>query len=153
MYIDEEIYWFIKGLREKHPRLGKEKIKILLDKHCQKKGLKTISASKIGKVIKRNNWFFYLGKRTKHTARPNKERVFGYEVKEPGDLFQIDTVVRFEHGIKRYIITAIDVVSRFAFAYAYKSHSSLSTKALSRNLLKSPPMRLRVFKQIMGVNF
>lgn len=153
MYIEKDIYEFIKSLREKYPRLGKEKIKILLDKYCKQKGLKTISASKIGKIVKRNNWFFYLGKRTKHTVRPNKERVFGYEVKEPGDLFQIDSIVRFEHGIKRYIITAIDVVSKFAFAYAYKTHTSATTKDFVEKLLKVTPYEIKGIQTDNGSEF
>jgi len=139
MYVEPKIYEFIKSLREKYPRLGKDKVKIFLDKYCEEQNLTKISSSKVGKIIKRNNWFFYLGKRTKHAVRPNKERVFGYEVKDPGDLFQIDTIVRFEHGIKRYIITAIDVVSKFAFAYTYKSHSSISTKNFIEKLIKVTP--------------
>jgi putative transposase len=153
MYIDEPVYEFIKFLREKYPRLGKEKIKILLDKYCKQKGLKTISASKIGRIVKRNNWFFYLGKRTKHTVKPNKERVFGYEVKQPGDLFQIDSIVRFEHGIKRYIITAIDVVSKFAFAYTYKSHSSASTKDFIEKLIKVTPYEIKGIQTDNGSEF
>lgn len=153
MYVEPKIYEFIKALREKYPRLGKDKIKILLDQYCLKNNLKTISSSKIGKIIKRNNWFLYLGKRTKHTVRPNKERVFGYKVKEPGDLFQIDTLVRFEHGIKRYIITAIDVVSKFAFAYTYKSHSSVSTSDFIQKLIKITPYEIRGIQTDNGSEF
>lgn len=153
MYVDEPIYEFIKSLREKHPRIGKDKIKILLDKYCEGKGLNTVSASKIGKIVKRNNWFFYLGKRTKHTVRPNKERVFGYEVKDPGDLFQVDTIVRFEQGIKRYIVTAIDVVTKFAFAYTYKNHTSISTHDFIEKLIKITPYEIKGIQTDNGSEF
>jgi putative transposase len=153
MYVEEKIYEFIRSLREKYPRLGKDKIKILLDQCCRETKIKTISASKIGKIIKRNNWFFYLGKRTKHTVRPNKERVFGYQVNDPGDLFQLDTIVRFEHGIKRYILTAIDVISKFAFAYTYKSHSSLSTSDFIQKLIKVTPYEIKGIQTDNGSEF
>ena len=153
MYVEEKIWEFIKSLREQYPRLGKDKIKILLDKYCQENHLKTISSSKIGKIIKRNNWFFYLGKRTKHTVKPNKERVFGYEVKDPGDLFQIDTIIRFEHGIKRYLLTAIDVVSKFSFAYAYKTHTSLSASDFIRKLLQVTPYDIKGIQTDNGSEF
>jgi transposase InsO family protein len=153
MYVDEPIYEFIKTLREKYPRMGKDKIKIFLDRYCQEKGLKTLSVSKIGKIIKRNNWFFYLGKRTRHTIRSDKERIFGYEVKDPGDLFQIDTIVRFEQGIKRYLITGVDVVSKFAFAYTYKNHSSESTKDFVEKLIKVTPYEIKGIQTDNGSEF
>lgn len=153
MYVEEKIYEFIKSLREKYPRLGKDKVKLLLDKYCRENQLETLSASKVGKIIKRNNWFFYLGKRTKRSVRPNKERVFGYEVKDPGDLFQIDTVIRFEHGIKRYLVTAIDVVSKFSFAYTYKSHSSLSTSDFIQKLLRVTPYDIKGVQTDNGSEF
>ena len=153
MYVEPKIYEFIKDLREKHPRLGKEKIKRLLDKYCDQKGLDKISASKIGRIIKRNNWFMYLGKRTKRGIRKNKKRVFGYEVKQPGDLFQLDTVVRFEQGIKRYIITAIDVVSKFAFAYGYKSKSSKSAADFVEKLIKVTPYPIKAIQTDNGSEF
>ena len=36
----------------------------------------------------------------------------------------MDTVAIFFDGIKRYLFTGIDITTRFAFAYAYKSNSS-----------------------------
>ncbi len=157
MYVDPLIYDFIKQIREQYPRMGKEKIKPLLDEYCQQHNLKPISVSKIGKIIKRNNLFFYLGKRTKkgkqYTIKPYKKRVFGYEVKEPGDLFQIDTIVRFEHGIKRYIYTAIDVVSRFGFAYTYKTKSSRQAADFITKLLKVSPIPIKAIQTDNGSEF
>jgi transposase InsO family protein len=153
MYVQPEVYDYIKSLREGHPRLGKEKIKILLDKYCQEENLEPVSVSKIGRIIKRNNWFFYLGKRTKRGARANKKRVFGYEVKKPGDLIQLDTVVRFEQGIKRYIFTAIDVVSRFSFAFTYKSISSKHASDFAQKLLKVIPYPISAIQTDNGSEF
>lgn len=153
MYVDSQIFEFIKSLREKYHHLGKEKIKYLLDPFCQKRNIKSISSSKIGKIIKRNNWFLYLGKRTKHDIKQEKKRVFGYEVKDPGDLFQIDTIVRFEYGIKRYLMTAIDVVSKFAFAYTYKNHSSQSASDFIGKLIRVTPYSIRAIQTDNGAEF
>ncbi|MBU1130243.1 DDE-type integrase/transposase/recombinase [Patescibacteria group bacterium] len=153
MYVDTKIFDFIKALRERYPRLGKDKIKILLDDYCQKENIKSVSESKVGRIIKRNNWYFYLGKRNKGRIRRDKKRAFGYEVKKPGDLFQIDTVVRFEHGIKRYIVTAIDVVSKFAFAYTYKNHSSRSTADFAQKLIGVTPYPIKAIQTDNGSEF
>lgn len=153
MFVDEKILSFIKGFREDYPRLGKDKIKLLLDEYCKENNLVTISASKIGKIIKRNNWYFYLGKRGKHEVRADKQRVFGYEVNNAGDLFQIDTIVRFEHGIKRYIVTACDVVSKFAFSYTYKSHSSQNAADFAQKLIQVTPYPIKAIQTDNGSEF
>ncbi len=57
-------------------------------------------------------------------VRRKKARRKGFLPQQPGDLAQMDTVSVFADGIKRYIFTAIDVSTRFAFAYAYKSNLS-----------------------------
>ena len=55
-----------KRLREKHPRLGKEKLKPLLDKYCRERGLKPISESSIGNIIKRHKFFYQKSGRIYH---------------------------------------------------------------------------------------
>ena len=64
------------------------------------------------------------------------------ETPEPGHtggLVKADSIVRFTNGIKRYIVTAIDKEAKFAFAYAYKSHSSDAAADFMKNL--SPSLR------------
>ena len=56
--IDCRIISKIKELMQQHYRLGKYKIKIFLDEFFRKEGLKTISASTIGLIIKKNNMFW-----------------------------------------------------------------------------------------------
>lgn len=153
MLVDEKIYLFIKSLREDYPRVGKDKIKILLDDYCRSQNLQSISASKVGKIIRRNHWYLYLGRRSKTGIRADKQRVFGYEVAQPGDLFQIDSVVRFEHGIKRYLLTATDVVSKFSFAFAYKSHSSLPAADFMAKLTQVTPYPIKAIQTDNGSEF
>ena len=154
MYVDEKIFAFIKQFREEYPRLGKDKIKILLDEYCRENNLETISESKVGRIIKKNNWYFYLGKRnTNKQVVSDKKRVFGYEVDNPGDLLQVDTVVRFEHGIKRYIVTAIDVVTKFSFSYTYKSHTSQNAADFATKLIQVTPYSIKAIQTDNGSEF
>jgi transposase InsO family protein len=154
MYVPEKIFAFIKQFREDYPRLGKDKIKILLDEYCRENNLEIISESKVGRIIKKNNWYFYLGKRnTNKQVIQDKKRVFGYEVENPGDLFQVDTVVRFEHGIKRYIVTAIDVVAKFSFSYTYKSHASLNAADFAAKLIQATPYSIKAIQTDNGSEF
>ena len=68
------------------------------------------------RIIKRYNLFFRPRKIThfgkiKEIRRRKKLRRKGYEPQRAGDLIQVD-------GIKRYILTGVDLKSKFAFAYA-----------------------------------
>ncbi len=57
-----------------------------------------------------------------------KTRKKDYQPKSPGDLIQLDAVTFYLNGVKRYLICAVDLISRYSFVYAYKSLSSNSTK-------------------------
>jgi ribosomal protein L31E len=70
-----EIVDFIRDFRKKHPKLGKEKIKPLLDMYCYEKGIKPISESTIGNVIKKHKFFFQKTGRIYHDPTPNGHRI------------------------------------------------------------------------------
>ena len=65
---------------------------------------------------------------------------------QPGELVEIDTVSIFVDGLKRYLLTAIDLPTRFAFAYTYKSSSSANARdflAKLRNVAPFPITRVQ----------
>lgn len=155
MYIDQNIYDFIYNLRKKYPSLSKDKIKPLLDDFCQKQNLISVSPSTIGKVIKRNQLFFYLHNRNKSKkhSKKDKKRVFGYEIKELGDLVQMDAIVKFNQGVKRYVITAIETQSKVAFAYSYKNLSSKSAADFVSKLIQVAPFPIKAIQTDNGSEF
>jgi len=135
MTTDPKIVSEIRKLREKYPRLGKDKIKPILQKYCLKEGLTPISISTIGKVIKRNNFFFQKSGRIYHSpnsgwAHNKAKRAKRTRVKyapKPGSVgyLEMDTILRFVDGIRYYFYCAIDVKGKFAFALPYK-HLNMS---------------------------
>ena len=50
-------------------------------------------------------------KRAKKLRKPKE-----LKVNKKGELVEIDTIVKYVWGIKRYIITAVDVKTRYSFA-------------------------------------
>jgi len=135
MNIDSRIINFIKQQRELHYRLGKRKIKPELDKYCQINDIKLISLTTIAKIIKRNNFFFQRQGRIYHN--PNSKfatKKINYKTRvqkspsvfNPGYL-EIDTITLFIDGLKRYVYHALDVQSKFDFAYTYKKLNSQNT--------------------------
>ncbi len=62
---------FIRQLREEHPRLGKAKLKPLLDGYCCSLGIASLSISTIGKVIQRHQLFYKKTGRVYHDPNSN----------------------------------------------------------------------------------
>lgn len=153
----------IKLLREKHVRLGKEKIKPLLDEYCKKEGLPTIAESTIGKIIKRNNFFFQKGGKIYHNPnskwaqnkgkRKKKDRIkkppkptsFGY--------IEMDTVIKFVDGVRTYFLTAIDVKLKFAFSLPYAKLNSRNTVDFFKKLQLVYPVQIITVQTDNGLEF
>jgi transposase InsO family protein len=70
-----------------------------------------------------------------------------------GALVKADTIVRFTNGVKRYILTAIDLESEFAFAYAYTSHASHHAADFMRMFKEVAPLSLTHVQTDNGSEF
>ena len=160
---DPKIENFIIEIREKHHRLGKEKINVFLKEN----NIANISDSTVGRIIKNikekgklkepsKNLSFHAKTNNFH-QKPKKHvkklRRKDYQPNHQGDLLQIDTVVKFISGIKRYVITAIDIQSGFAFAYTYKSPNSSNTKDFFMKLQKVAPFKIKRIQTDNGSEF
>ena len=107
-----EIVEFIKEQRRQHFRLGKDKLKIFVDRFCLQKGISTISVSTIGNIIKRNKFFFQKAGKTYHDPASKwaqnqvskKKRLRVKHSPKPIDWGYInsDSVERVIDGIKEY---------------------------------------------------
>ncbi len=126
---------FIKDQRQQHSRLGKRKIKPELDRFCTDNNLSKISTSTIGKIIKRNNFFFQKQGRSYHDPSSKfalrklsyKTRVKKSPSAQIPGYVEIDTITLFTEGIKRYVYHALDIQNKFDFAYTYKNLNSSNT--------------------------
>jgi transposase InsO family protein len=113
------------SLRKNNLRESKFNIAI----YYQRKYGEKISSWKIQKVIEKYH-LYYNPKKIARTRRKRqralkKKRITELKKKKrSGFLIQVDTICIWWKGIKRYIITAIDVFSKIAFARVYKSPSS-----------------------------
>jgi len=151
--VDQRIKDFIQAFRQEHPRAGKEKIKPAVDQFCQEQGLTHISESTIGRTIKelkekgkiprkfKVSFYARSGKVLIREVKPKQKKLRrkGYQPDNPGDLLQLDTIVKFIYGIKRYVLTAIDLKSEFAFAQAYTHLSSKKAEDFFNKLEKVAP--------------
>jgi len=166
--IDPRISAFIADYRAEHHRVGQMTIKPRLDDYCRKNGLDTISSATIARVlgdlkragrISDNPARCYLNIRSGKIRCPGprkknkKIRRNGYLPQTPGDLVQVDSVTVFTEGLKRYIVTAIDLKTRFAFACAYGNLSSLSAKDFMEKFRKAAPFEIKRVQTDNGQEF
>ncbi len=141
------------ALRVAHPHLGKKKLAVLLRDftvsesycgrvlaHLKEKGLlpqnKHLSVSgTTGRLIEKT-----------YTQRKKVRR----QVKRG---MEVDTVIRFVDGTKRYILTAIDVERKFAFAGAYTTHSSAAAADFLKKLIGVCPFPIIEVQSDNGSEF
>lgn len=156
--IPEVVYNLIIKERSRE-RIGKEKLAKLL----QDDGIANLSSATVGRmlgdmkkkgVIRNPKKLSFMGKTGTFIERKPKKyrkklRSSGHE----GALVKADTIVRFTNGIKRYILTAIDLESKFAFAYGYTSHTSKHAADFMRTFKEVAPVSLTHVQTDNGSEF
>ena len=116
-------------LRKQNPEFGKMKIQRLY----QRKFGQSISSWKIQLVIEK----YHLQRKSKKLDRHFKKQSISKrktielkKQKKPGFLVAFDSIEIFRNGLKRYIVTGIDTVSKVAWARMYTTHTSATAKDL-----------------------
>jgi len=158
---------FIVEYRTSHPGADKTTITPALVTECIRQGVKPVSESTVGRIIHdlkaegrlpRSNRVTINGRTGKLVAREEKPKTKkmrrkGFAPRLPGDLVQMDTVSVFAAGLKRYIFTAIDIRTRFAFAYGYSSNSSANGDDFLGKFLKVAHFSVRRVQTDNGGEF
>src|SRR3989339_9354 len=128
-----------------HPLILKE-IKRLRLEECPNMGKE--------KRIYHHRQKVYHNGQIKRLKKEKKQRLSKeFKAKIPGGLIEVDTVVRFDWNIKRYIITAVDVHSRYAFAFCYDRALSINAKDFIKKLQKIFPYKIKAIQTDNGSEF
>lgn len=143
-------------LRTQYPRLGKEKLHALLVKEGY-----AGSVSTIGRVLKDLKIRGQIPVRTHLSFYANggihreKRRIYQKKLRRPQSVrvLELDTIVRFIDGKKRYILTAIDTKTRTAFAGAYTNHGSQSASDFLKRCIEVIPDCSRQIQTDNGSEF
>ncbi|MDE2021990.1 MAG: DDE-type integrase/transposase/recombinase [Patescibacteria group bacterium] len=155
--IPPELSERIIALRTEHHRLGKRKLTPIL----KSEGL-SISEPYVGRVLadlkKRGLLPRYKTVRVNARSGRMHERVRTVQpkIRRPKEKkrgMEIDTIVRFIGSTKRYILTAIDVERRFAFAAAYTNHSSATATDFLGKLIAVTPFPVTEIQTDNGSEF
>jgi transposase InsO family protein len=153
--------------KERNYSIGKAKLKSLLDEICKEQHQKLISESTIGRLIgdlkksgKLSNPVRLsvngaTGKLREVKPKPKikKKRRDGYQPRSPGDLVQVDCVTKFIDGVRRYVISAIDYKSSFAYSLAYKTLSSNNARDFFLKLQQVAPFTIVRIQTDNGAEF
>ncbi len=130
-----EILLEMRRLRTEHPNLGKEKLFPELKEFCLTRSLKCPKPTTIGRLITDLGGLRMFPQHVSHfgkVKKVNRQKVLrkpkDFKPQYAGHLVALDTIERFVHGMRRYIITFEDIHTRFGFAWATSSHASLAAK-------------------------
>ena len=155
-----EIQQEIKRLRKEHPNLGKDKIYPILVLFAYRNNLPCPKPSTIGRIIKDNGGLRVYPQKVSHFGKIKAikrvkkiRKPKGFKARHPGHLIELDTIVKFVHGMRRYVITFIDVHSRFSFAWAYANHSSASASDFFDKVQKVFPYPIERIQTDNGSEF
>lgn len=158
--INLELLREIRRLRlEVCPNMGKTKVKTFLDKFSRVNNLPFYSESKIGRIIKEKKIYHHrqrishFGKVKLITKQKKLRKPKELIVKEPGELLEVDTIVKFIGGLKRYIVTAVDTFGRPAFALAYCRANSANTRDFFHKLETVMPFPIKAVQTDNGSEF
>ncbi len=125
MKINPELLEVIKSMRQEYGNLSKYKIKPFLDEISKEKGLDSYGTTKIGVLIKRNNYFFEGKNKVKQVHKPLTPRLkHAPKQKVPGYI-EMDSITLWVLGKRYYFMTVIDIVTKFAWV-------TLTTRLSSR---------------------
>ena len=126
MTTNPKLIEFIKAMRVEYGSLSKYKIKPFLDEYARQLGLPLYGTTKIGVIIKRRKYFFDTKVKRKIKRRKPLTPRLKYAPKEilPGYI-EMDSITLYVLGRRYYFVTAIDIVTKFAWV---KLTTSLSSK-------------------------
>ncbi len=150
-----------------HPRLGKDKLAELLKPFCLREGIACPSVSTVGKILgdlKAQGRLPKYHKLSLHggtgrlyvsTSKPKlkKDRRGSYHPDKAGDLVQIDCVIKFVNGMRRYVVSAIDYEPEFAFSMGYTSLSSARAKDFLLKFIHIAPFEIKRVQTDNGSEF
>lgn len=154
----KEVIEAVVGLREEHPRWGKDKLVILLEKEGYQ-----VSASTVGRIlhyakqrgILKEPISNYVSARKQPKLRPYATRKpKDYQAKQAGDIVQLDTLdLRPLPGVLLKHFTAHDVISKWNVMSVHRQASSATAAHFLDIMKERMPFPIRAIQVDGGSEF
>lgn len=117
------------ALRHLNPEYGKMKLKTIYERENRER----ISSWKVQRVIEKHR----LQRKPRKSDRQFQKQALSkrktielQKQQKPGFLVAFDSIEIHRDGLRRYIVTGIDTVSKIAWARMYTTHSSVTARDL-----------------------
>lgn len=153
MITNPNLVLFIKSMREEYGSLSKYKIKPFLDEYARKQGLPLYGTTKIGLIIKRRHFFFETKSKRKFKRKPFVVRLKRSPKETLPGYIEMDSVILQVLGRKFFFLTAIDIVTRFAWVKMTTNHSSRQAKLSLIQFMQNYKYNLRTVQTDNGSEF
>ena len=145
-------------LREKYPRWGKDKLVVLLRRQGSH-----VSTSMVGRILRRLKDRGVLCEPVKNHVSAHRRgfkrpyavrKPKGYEVTDPGDLVQLDTLdIRPLPGVILKHFTARDILSRWDTLGIYRRATSHTAREFLDNMQERMPFSIKAIQVDGGSEF
>ncbi len=154
MKTDPLIIEFIKQMRVEHGNIGKEIIKPFVSAYCKQLGITPISATTIGKIIKRKNFTFE--KKIYPQKQANKFKKLRVrkspKVTTPG-FIQMDSIVVYINYEKHLFMSVIDIYTKFAHVVYVDTISSANATRVFLEFTELNPTPIHTVQTDNGSEF
>ncbi len=132
-------------IREEYPNLWKEKIYPLLNIYCDLNNFSCPWVSTIWRLIKDLWWLRQCNSKKKTKRRENiLRKPPEISVSKPWELVSLDSIeVRWIWWSKTYVVTIIDIYSRYSHAVVTSSHSSRTAMSIFKEFQNKFPFPIK----------
>ena len=153
MVTNPNLVEFIKSMRLEYGNLSKYKIKPFLDEYAKKNNLPLYGTTKIGVIIKRRKLFFNTKTKRKFKRKPLVVRLKRSPKEILPGYIEMDSVVIHVIDHTYYFLTAIDIVTKFAWVKMTTSHSSKQARLALIEFQTNYKHNLRTVQTDNGTEF
>ena len=154
MKLDPRLLDFIASIRQEYGRLGKLKLKPFLDEYAKSLGIASYGTTKIWVIIKRKHYFFQsVAARKIKRRKPLTPRLKHHPKETIPGYVEMDTISIWALGRKYYFVTAIDIVTKFAWVKLVSNPSSRKAKEAIIDFMSQYKYQLRVVQTDNGSEF
>jgi transposase InsO family protein len=143
----------VKNLREEYGRIGKEKIQVLLEAYGKEIGKKTPGRSAIGKLIKRNRWYFGGRRKWKRKRKLQARRLKTAPRETQPGYVEMDSIILYADGQRHQFMCCLDVVTKCAWACRTTSLQAKHARNTLQTYQAQIPVSLRCIQTDNGSEF
>ena len=153
METDWHIVDFIKEMRKDHGNIGKSMLKPFVDAYAKELDIKTISATTIGKVIKRRHLTFESRVHVKRQFKFKKLRTRKSPKVTAAGFIQMDSIVVYINQERHFFMCVIDIFTKYAHVVHVNNLSSKTAVVVFKQFQETNPTAIDTVQTDNGSEF